>query len=221
MVTIADSLAEARQCIQIAEKHSQIFCAVGIHPHNAKEWTNDSERELKEMVQQSGKVRAIGEIGLDYHYDHSSRNQQRDAFQLQLSLAHELSMPAVVHCREAVDDVWSIIDEVKPTKIVLHCCTERFDDVRRFLERGYFLSFTGIATYPNATEIRETIKQCPLEQLMIETDAPYLTPIPYRGKRNEPAFVVEVAKLVAKLKDISLEEVDRATSRNAVEFFRL
>ena len=126
-----------------------------------------------------------------------------------------------MHCREAVEDVWQIVDELKPAKLVLHCCTEKWADVERFVKRGYLLSFTGIATYPNATDIRETIHRCPLAQMMIETDAPYLAPVPHRGKRNEPAFVVEVAKLIAKEKGITFEEVDSATTKNAVDFFAL
>ncbi|OGJ56797.1 hypothetical protein A2635_04375 [Candidatus Peribacteria bacterium RIFCSPHIGHO2_01_FULL_51_9] len=221
MMAIADTLEEAERCIAISEKYPQVFCTVGVHPHEAKRWGVGSWESMWELVRSSKRVKAIGEIGLDYHYDHSPRPVQQEVFREQLKLANELHLPVVVHCRNAIEDVWSIVDEMRPEKLVLHCCTEVFEDVWRFLERGYLLSFTGIATYPKSEEIRETIRQCPLEQMMIETDAPYLAPQGHRGKRNEPAFVLEVAKLIAELRNVSLEEVDRATTGNAVEFFGL
>jgi len=192
-----------------------------VHPHNAKNWKEGIREELKKLAQSSPRVRAIGEIGLDFHYMNSPKDVQIQVFRDQLHLAQELKLPIIVHCREAVEDVWQIVSELKPKKLVLHCCTEKWTDVERFIEAGYILSFTGIATYSNAEEIRNTIRHCPLSQLMIETDAPYLAPVPHRGKRNEPAFVVEVLKLIADLKEISSEEADRATTENAVRFFGL
>ena len=240
MVTIADSLEESEKCVATAQKYEQIFCSIGVHPHNATLWRiiNDptcaeasagrqcSIPRLRALAQSSPKVRAIGEVGLDHHYNFSPRDVQRAVFQEQLELAKELKMPSVVHCREAVQDVWQIVDAVRPEKLVMHCCTERWEDVRRFVERGYFLSFTGIATYPKSEEVRRTIQLCPLEQMMVETDAPYLPPEALRvqegrGVRNEPAYVVEVAKIIAQVKGVSLEEVDRVTTENTVGFFGL
>jgi TatD DNase family protein len=221
MICIADTLGEAKKCIDIAEQYPQIFATVGVHPHTSSHWTEDSEKQVRELVTSSKKVKAIGEIGLDFHYDLSPRDTQKKVFHQQLVIAKELDLPSVVHCREAVEDVWSIVRDVNPKKLVVHCCTEKFEDVKKFLEKGYLLSFTGIATYPNAQDIRECIRQCPMDQLMIETDAPYLAPVPYRGKRNEPAFVMEVAKLIAELKGIALQEVDEQTTKNTVEFFCL
>lgn len=221
MITIGDSMQESKDCLELAEKYEQIFCSIGVHPHKAKDWTSWDLKMLTTMAKQSKKVRAIGEIGLDYHYDFSEPADQRTSFLQQLMLAKDLDLPAVVHCREAVEDVWAIVDDVKPKKLVLHCCTEKWSDVERFVKAGYFLSFTGIATYANAAEVRNTIHHCPLEQMMIETDAPYLAPVPHRGKRNEPAFVVEVAKLIAKEKAIAVEEVDRVTAANACGFFSM
>jgi len=219
MVTIADTLEEAEKCIAIAEKYDQIFATVGVHPHEAKSWKKDDDNRLRSLAQSSKKVKAVGEIGLDYHYDFSPRDTQREVFAAQLRLAKELQMPVVVHCRGAVEDVWKIVSEEKPTSLVLHCCTEKWEDVERFIDVGYLLSCTGIATYPNAADIRNTIKLCPLSQMMVETDAPYLAPIPYRGKRNEPSFVVEVAKAIADIKGLSVEEVDAATTENAERFY--
>lgn len=221
MACIGDTIEESERGLQLAQKYEQIFCTVGLHPHHAKNWLPATERSMQSLATSSKKIKAIGEIGLDYHCDFSPREIQRNVFRKQLILAKELSLPVVVHCREAAEDVWAMVDEIKPLHLAMHCCTEKWSDVKRFVERGYFLSFTGIATYPKSEEIRNTIKHCPLDRLMIETDAPFLAPIPHRGKRNEPAFVVEVAKCVAEIKQMSLEEVDEATTKNTVKFFRL
>ncbi len=231
VVTIADSLEESSICVALAKRHSEVFCTVGVHPHVAREWRVDSGEVMRKLVQSSSKVVAIGEIGLDYHYDqpslklrpasHSPRDVQRSVFAEQLMLAASWGMPVVVHCREAIGDVRSIVEDARPPKLVLHCCSDRWNDVRWFLDQGYFLSFTGMATYPKAELIRDTIQTCPIEKLMIETDAPYLAPQKHRGKRNEPAYVVEVAKVVAELKKMTLPEVDAQTTHNTVEFFGL
>ena len=226
MIAIADSLPEALKCQNIAEKYDQIFYTAGVHPHVAKEWKADpssgsgGKRKIMEFAQDR-KCKAVGEIGLDYHYMNSPKEDQIRAFREQVQIANELKFPIVVHNRESIDDLLAIIRELSPAKMVLHCCTEKWDDVAALIEKGYLLSFTGIATYPKSKEIRETIKRCPLAQMMVETDAPYLAPESKRGKRNEPAFVVEVAKLIAEIKGISYEEVDRVTTENAVQFFSL
>ncbi|MDA1208926.1 MAG: TatD family hydrolase [bacterium] len=226
MVCIADSLPEAKDCLQIAEKYEHIFCTVGVHPHHASAWGSGSRESgvgsrdmMLKLVSSSPKVVAIGEIGLDYHYDNSPRDVQRSVFEEQLKIAKELNIPAVIHCRESMVDVREIIERIDPPMFVIHCCTEKWEDVSWVVDRGCLLSFTGIATYPKSEEIRRTIAECPLKQMMIETDAPYLAPIPYRGKRNEPAFVIEVAKCIAEVKGIALEEVAKATTENAEKFY--
>lgn len=221
MVTIADSLAEAEKCLEIATKYDHIFCTAGVHPHNAKDWKAGDGEVLKALIASSKKMKAVGEIGLDYHYDNSPRDQQRGVFLEQLTIARELALPAVIHCREAVEDIKTIVEEVEPLQMVIHCCSETWDDISWAVELGHFLSFTGIATYPASHAIRETIKQCPLKQILIETDSPYLAPVPHRGKRNEPAYVAEVLKCIAEIKGMSIEEADRATTQNTVEFFGL
>lgn len=220
-VTIADSIPEARRCVELAESHPELFCTVGVHPHHAKDWQEGDEQELERLVASSRRVKGIGEIGLDYHYDFSPREDQKRIFRTQLQLAKKLGLPAVIHNRESIQDLRAIIEEVQPPSFVLHCCTEKWEDVRWIVESGQLLSFTGIATYANAENIRETIRQCPLEQLMIETDAPYLAPVPHRGKRNEPAYVVEVAKLIAEVKGVGFDEIDAQTTHSAQRFFGL
>ncbi|HVW66845.1 MAG TPA: TatD family hydrolase [Candidatus Peribacteraceae bacterium] len=219
MVTIADSLEEGEQCIEIATKYENVFATVGVHPHNAKHWKKGDGERLRELLQSSKKVKALGEIGLDYHYDHSPRGSQRAVFMEQLSLAKEMGLPAVIHCREAIEDLSSIIREIDPLQVVIHCCSEKWSDVEWMTDRGFFLSFTGIITYPKSHDVRETVQRCPLHLLMVETDSPYLAPVPHRGKRNEPAFVAEVVREIAKVKEIAFKEADDATTANALAFF--
>ena len=221
MITIADTLEEGERCLGIAAQFDQIFCTIGVHPHHSSQWSVGSRQKLVSLLASSKKVVALGEIGLDYHYMRSPKGVQMNEFREQLLIAKELDLPAVVHNRESIGELRSIINDEKPSKLVLHCCTEQWKDVADFVERGYLLSFTGIATFPKSGEIRETIRQCPLECMMIETDAPYLAPEKYRGQRNEPAFVVEVAECIAEVKGVSFEEVDRVTTKTTKEFFGL
>jgi TatD DNase family protein len=220
MVTIADSLEEAEKCRALAEKHERIFFTAGVHPHNAKEWQPGDAERLKDLLRHP-KALAVGEIGLDEHYGFSPREAQRAVFREQLLVAKELGLPSVVHCREAIADVRSIIEEVDAGPFVLHCCTEKWKDVEWILDRGSLLSFTGIATFPKSEDIRETVRNCPLESMMVETDAPYLAPIPHRGKRCEPAFVVDTARFLAAEKGMSLEQFDPVVSRTTTAFFGL
>lgn len=221
MVTISDEMSDLEKSRIIAEKYEQIYYTIGVHPHHAESFETQRDIPLLREAAKHPKCKGIGEIGLDYHYMNSPKDTQQRVFEAQLRLAKELHLPAVVHCREAVEDVWTIVHHVKPEKLVIHCCSEKWEDVKCFVDAGYLLSFTGIITYKNADDIRETVRQCPLESLMVETDAPFLAPIPNRGKRCEPVFVNNVAKKVAEVKEISLEELDAQTTKNAIEFFGL
>ncbi len=221
LITIADSLPESEQSIALCHAYPEMSCTVGVHPHNVRKWHKGDREHLTRLATSDDCVRAIGEIGLDYHYEFSPRDVQQGVFRLQLELAKELNLPVVSHNRESIKDLLEIIEDVRPTKLVLHCCTERFADIEPLLGWGYLLSFTGIATYADAEDVRETIRRCPLERMMIETDAPYLAPVPHRGRRNEPAFVREIAKFIADIKGVSLEELDHITTNNTVEFFGL
>lgn len=221
MITIADSLPEAERCREIAEKYEHILYTAGVHPHCAKDWQPGDELRLRTLLTASTKARAVGEIGLDYHYDFSPRDVQQQVFRTQLELARELGLPAVIHCREAITDLRHIIEAAECRHFVIHCCTETFDDVAWVFDRGGLLSFTGIATFPKSEAIRDCIRNTPLDRLMIETDAPYLAPIPHRGKRNEPAFVAEVLKLVADLKEVSMSEAEHVITKTTQEFFAI
>jgi TatD DNase family protein len=220
ILCVADAIEDIEPCLALARKHTGIFATAGVHPHHAKTFTQEHLDSIRRAAGDD-RCKAIGEIGLDYHYMDSPAEDQKRVFEIQLKLAKELHLPAIVHCRNAIEDVWTIVDRVRPKKLVLHCCSERFEDVEQFIKMGYLLSFTGIITYPNTLAIRDTVLRCPLTQLMVETDAPFLAPIPYRGKRNEPALVVEIVKAIAAIKNVSVAEVDAQTTQNAVEFFSL
>lgn len=227
LITIADEMADLSTCRALAELHEDVFFTVGSHPHHAKDFDVVRDIALLRDAAKHPKCKGIGEIGLDYHFDklraghymRSPKDVQQRVFEAQLVLAKELDLPAVVHCRESVEDVWTIVRHVQPKKLVIHCCTERWEDVRRFVDAGYLLSFTGIVTYPKSDVIRETVKQCPLASMMIETDAPFLAPVPHRGKRCEPAYVLETAKMIAEIKGVSLQELDAVTMNTTRLFF--
>ena len=221
ILTISDAITDIEPSRLIAEKYEQIFYTAGVHPHHAKEFDVDRDLPLIRAAAMHPKCKAIGEIGLDYHYMLSPKDTQQRVFEAQLLLAKELDLPAVVHCCDAVEDVWTIVNHVQPKKLVIHCCTEKWQAIERFVKAGYLLSFTGIVTYKKSNDVRETVRQCPLTQLMVETDAPYLAPEPYRGRRCEPTHVMDSAKKIAEVKGVSLEEVDRTTTENAERFFEI
>jgi TatD DNase family protein len=203
-----------------------VFAAVGTHPSDAMEFDDDTVLFYRDLIGDHLEIiMAVGEIGLDYHYPNIDKKQQVHAFKEQIGLARSVSLPIVVHCRdkEGVQDAYidalAILDDSGIEQVVYHCFSGTLGYSSQLLERGYFMSFTGVVTYPNAKEMREVVKACPLEKLMIETDSPYLTPQSNRGKRNEPMYVEEVLKCVAEVKGISVEEVEERTSYNAEQFF--
>ena len=193
--------------------------SAGVHPHEARLATEAVYDELKGLAREKRLV-AIGEIGLDFHYDHSPRDAQREAFRCQVRLARDVGLPVIVHTREADDETAALLEEegARETGGVIHCFTGGADLARRALALGFFISFSGIVAFPRATEIQEVARTMPLDRLLIETDAPFLAPPPHRGKRNEPAFVVEVARKVAALRGITAEDVGRAARANFDQF---
>src|SRR5574340_1430703 len=206
-----------------AETHDWIYTTVGIHPHEAKEVTPEHLDTLARLARHP-KVIAWGEIGLDYFYDHSPRDVQERVFRPQMELARAPGLPIVIHCRDAWDDCLKVLREAwEPTGLggILHCFTSTLPDAERALDMGFLVSFTGNVTYPKAQNIRDVAKALPLANILIETDSPYLAPQAYRGKRNEPAYVAEVAKALANVRNLSPEEVAAATAENFRRFFRL
>ncbi|GAC1661066.1 MAG: TatD family hydrolase [Candidatus Acidiferrum sp.] len=213
--------------ISFTQEHDWIYATVGIHPHNAKEVTPQHLDELARLAEQH-KVIAWGEIGLDYFYErspeHSPRSVQQRVFRDQMALAAKAKLPIVIHCRDAWPDCLGVLEEVwAPTGFggILHCFTGTLDDAKRGVDMGFLISFAGNSTYPKTTGIRDVAREIPLSSILIETDSPYLAPQPYRGKRNEPAYVVEVARTLASVRNLSPEEVADATTANFRRLFGL
>jgi TatD DNase family protein len=202
--------------IRLAEAHDCIYATVGVHPHDASKATEETWSRLATLAAHE-KVVAIGEIGLDYHYDFSPRETQRLVFARQLDLARDAGLPIVIHTREAWGDTMELIKAHWPADGrggIFHCFSGGPAEAEQALELGFLLSFSGIITFPKSGDVRAALRATPLERLLIETDAPYLAPVPWRGRRNEPAYVVETAKKVAEIKGLPLQEVAAATSAN-------
>ncbi len=216
--------------IQLAEQHPDlIYATIGIHPHEAKLATDADFQELERLAKRP-KVIAWGEIGLDYFYDHSPRELQQQVFLKQMELARAAKLPIVIHCRpsdkseNAWDDCLALMEQNwKSSGLggILHCFTGSWSHARRALDMGFMISFAGNITFPKAQPIRDAAKEVPLERLLIETDSPFLAPVPYRGKRNEPAFVKEVARQLGEIRGLSTEETGQLTTANFYNFFKL
>jgi len=212
--------------LKLAEEYPFIYAAAGLHPHEASLYDEALEQKLL-AISEHERVIGWGEIGLDYHYDHSPRDTQRRVFSRQLELALERRMPAIIHTREAEGDTISILREswaqVGGSEIggIIHCFTGTQKLADAAVEMGFHLSFSGVLTFKNAEELRDVARSAPMDMLLIETDCPYLAPLPYRGKRNEPAFVRETATKLAELKGLGVEEIARVTSGNFKRLFKL
>ena len=210
------------RAVELAENHNEIYAAVGVHPHDAKLFDAAAEERLAGLVRKSQRVVAWGEIGLDYHYDHSPRDVQREVFRRQLELAREVNLPVIIHSREADEDTVNILREQLSgyeRAGVLHCFGGSLQMAREAIDLGFYVSFAGNLTFKKAEALRDIAGQLPLDRLMVETDCPYLTPVPFRGKRNEPARVVETAGCLAMLLDVEVSEVARITSENFSRLF--
>ena len=209
--------------LEIAESHERIYAAAGIHPHEAIQAREEHYNQIRQFALRK-KFLAVGEIGLDYHYDHSPRDVQQKVFIRQLDLARELRLPIVIHCREAWADLAAIIQEHWQSAGlggILHCFGGERDDAFKFLDWGFLVSFAGNVTFKKAENLREVARQVPVDRLLTETDCPYLAPVPHRGKRNEPAYVVETTRTLAGLHSLSVEEMARQVTENFQRFFRL
>lgn len=210
MVTVGCDRATSLAAIEAAGAHSDVWATVGLHPHEAVHGV-DTIVDLLDRP----RVVAVGEAGLDYFYEHSPRREQADAFAAQIALAHEHELPLVIHTRDAWADTFEILDaEGVPDRTILHCFTGGPDEARQGLDRGMFVSFSGIVTFKSAVEVQAAARLVPAERLLIETDAPYLAPVPHRGATNQPAWVVDTARFVADLREVPLDELAAVTFDN-------
>ncbi len=220
IVTICTKVSEFDAIRAIAERYDDIWCSLGVHPHEADTEPEVSPAQLVDLAKHP-KVVGIGESGLDYYYEHSSREAQRRSFRSHIAAARTTGLPLIVHTRDADDDTVGILQEEHakgPFPGLIHCYSTSHELAERSLEIGFYISLAGIVTFKSADSLRQTVRQLPIERILIETDAPYLAPVPMRGKSNEPAFVAHTAAAVAELKGMSVDELTRATSAN---FFRL
>jgi TatD DNase family protein len=216
-VVPATNLKDAPQAVAIAQQNADVWSAVGFHPHDAKFCDEKAFGEIARLATEE-RVVAIGEIGLDYHYMHSERATQREVFERHIDLARRLKKPVIVHNRESTDDMVSVLSN-SGVQGILHSYTESLEVARQLVDKGFLISFSGIVTFRNADPLREVAKALPHDMVLIETDTPYLAPVPYRGKDNEPAYVVKIAELLAKLWDVPLERVAEATTSNFERIF--
>ena len=210
----------SKQAVELAEKYDSIYVAVGIHPHDSKDWDDTWIEELRELAKHE-KVVAIGEIGLDYFYDFSPKEKQHQAFEKQIQLALELNLPIIVHNRDSNDDIMEFSRKYKDTSLKgqYHCFAGTVENARELVEMGHYISFTGNITFKKAESVREVLSKVSVENILLETDSPFLTPVPHRGKRNEPKHIPLIAEVVAETHHLRIEDVARTTSWNAYKLF--
>jgi len=208
--------------VDLAGRLPSVYASVGVHPHEVKHIADDWYDELRRLAQHE-KVVAYGEIGLDYHYNHSPPKLQRERFREQICLARDLALPIIIHTREAQEDTIAILREERAGEIggVFHCFSGDAWLAKDALDLGFLLSFSGVITFQNASMLRDIVKTVPMDRILIETDCPYLTPVPYRGKRNEPAHVRFVSQKIAEIKAVPVERVEAETTRNAERLFKI
>jgi TatD DNase family protein len=217
LVTVGTTVAHSRAAIAVARGADSVWATAGVHPHDATDGVDGLDALLRES-----EVVAVGECGLDYHYDHSPREVQRDVFAQQIALAHAHDLPLVIHTREAWDDTFAILESSRPPRrVVFHCFTGGVDEARRALAVGAYLSFSGIVTFPKADDVCAAAALCPADRLLVETDSPYLTPVPHRGKPNRPALVPLVGAGVAAVRGCPVDEIADLTWANAEILFGL
>ncbi len=208
-----DGPPELDRAVRLAERYPQIVASVGVHPHDAAKFTPRTADDLRALAGE-GKVVAFGEIGLDYHYDFSPRDAQREVFREQLRLAGAAALPVIIHTREAWEDTLAMLREEWRGPGIMHCFTGDAAQAREALDLGFYLAFGGVLTFPNAGAVREAARITPEDRLLVETDAPYLAPVPWRGKRNEPAFMAETARKLAEIRGVTAEEIASITTTN-------
>ena len=220
IINPATNLADSKMAIELSEKYDNIYAMAGIHPEEVDEITDKDLEELENLAQNK-KVIAIGEIGLDYYRKDDNKDRQKEIFIHQLELARKLAKPAVIHVRDSKDDVIEILKDYQDLKIQIHCFSDDLETLEKYMEMGFYISIGGVVTFNNGTNEQNAARNVPIERLMLETDSPYLTPEPYRGLRNDPRRVVEVARTVADLRDMKIDKLAKKTYSNTKEFFNL
>ena len=215
------SLASSRNAVKLAREYDYIYAAVGSHPAAADEVNEAVLEEYRTLVAQNPKIKAIGEIGLDYHYEDIPREIQKKAFRAQMALAAELHLPAIVHEREAHEDGLAIVDEFPEVTGVFHCYSGSVEMAKELIKRGWYIGFTGVLTFKNAKKALKVAETIPLERIVLETDCPYMSPEPFRGRSNDPGKLYRMAQALAQLRNLPEEEIQRITLENGKRLYRI
>ena len=215
------SLESSRNAVALAEKYDFVYAAVGSHPDVADEVNESVLEEYRKLCKLSDKVKAIGEIGIDYHYEDIPRDLQLKAFRMQMELARELKLPVIVHEREAHEDGMAVVKEFPDVTGVFHCYSGSAEMARQLVDLGWYIGFTGVLTFKNARRAVETAASIPLERIVLETDCPYMAPEPFRGKRNDPGYIFRMAEKLAEIRGLSVEEIQHITTENGKRLYRI
>lgn len=211
-----------QKILNLVNSYENLYMAIGVHPSDAEKFNeNEVEEKLINLIKTSNKIVAVGEIGLDYHEEIFDKEKQKTVFEKQIQIANLFSLPIVVHSRDAHKDTFDLLKKYESKKVVLHCFSGSLEFAQMCIKEGWNISIGGVVTFKNASKVKQVASNIPLENLMLETDCPFLSPTPHRGERNEPAYVSFVAKEIADLRNISYDKVAEITSKNAIEFFRL
>jgi TatD DNase family protein len=220
MIVVGCDIESSKKAIKLSDKYEQIFASVGLHPQDSKNLTDKMWREFTELARHK-KVVAIGETGLDYFKQYSSKGIQQDVLKKHIKLAKSLNKPLIIHNRSANEDCLQILQNERVERAVFHCFGSELTFARKVWKAGYMTSFTGIITYPKANNLREIVEECPLDVIMIETDSPFLAPQKFRGKTNEPSYVLEIALEISRIKNLSFKQLAEITTKNAENFFNI
>ena len=215
------SLESSRNAVALAEKYDFVYAAVGSHPDVADEVNETVLEEYRKLCKLSNKVKAIGEIGIDYHYEDIPRDLQLKAFRMQMELARELGLPVIVHEREAHEDGMAVVREFPDVTGVFHCYSGSAEMARQLVDKGWYIGFTGVLTFKNARKAIETAASIPIDRIVLETDCPYMAPVPHRGKRNDPGYLCHMAEKLAEIRGLSLEEIHEITYENGKRLYRI
>lgn len=221
IINIGADMESTKKSVELADKYENIYAAIGVHPHDAKTMKDKDFDTLRELSKHP-KVVAIGEIGLDYYYDHSERAVQKEIFERQILLAKELDMPIVIHSRDAAKDTLDIIKKhIDGLRGEMHCYSYSLEIMREYVKMGFYIALGGVVSFNNARVAKEVAREVPIDYLLLETDSPYLTPHPFRGKRNEPGYVKFVAEKIAEIRNMDIDEIINATTKNAKRLFNI
>ena len=220
VINVSSSLESVTRSISLAHEYDNIYAAVGIHPSDCADLTEDDIEWIKEQTGDE-RVVAIGEIGLDYHYDEPDRETQKKWFIRQMDLAKELSMPVIIHSRDAAEDTFNILkrSDYEPVRGILHCFSYSVEMAREYVKLGYYIGVGGVVTFKNGRKLHETVRDIPIENIVVETDSPYLAPVPYRGHRNSSVYLTYIIEEIARIKSMSYDDVEKITYENAANLY--